>query len=141
MRAKAARDFLHLVGFPSLKDLKKIIMMNVIANCPITHDDVNITEEIYGPNMAIIKGKTTQRIPSIVVQDYIDILPELVAKHENIVLYLDTIFINKMPFMVKIMKDIKFQMAHYIPNKMVELYHKTLDRVYGIYNNAGFNVT
>ena len=108
MRAKAARDFLHSVGFPSLKVLKKIIMMNAIVNCPITHDDINIAEEIYGPNVAIIKGKMTQRKLNIVVQDYIDIPPELVVKHENIVLYLDTIFINKMPFMVTILKDIKF---------------------------------
>ena len=58
-RAKAARDLLHLVGFPSLKDLKKIITMNAIANCLITHDDVDITEEIYGPDVAILKGKMT----------------------------------------------------------------------------------
>ena len=32
-------------------------------------------------------------------------------------------------------------MADYIPNKMVKLYHKALDREFGIYNNAGFNVT
>ena len=46
-----------------------------------------------------------------------------------------------MPFMVTILKDIKFRMADYILNKTVELYHKALDRVFGIYNNAGFNVT
>ena len=59
VRAKAARDFLHLVGFLLLKDLKKIIMMNAIANCLITHNniDIDIAEEIYGPNMAILKAK------------------------------------------------------------------------------------
>ena len=34
-------------------------MMNAIANCLITHNNVDIAEEIYGPDMAIIKGKMT----------------------------------------------------------------------------------
>jgi hypothetical protein len=39
-----------LVGFPSLKDLKKIIMLNAIANCLITHNDVDITKFSQGQN-------------------------------------------------------------------------------------------
>ena len=60
LRAKAAQDLLHAVGCPSVADLKNILKMNSIANCPITLDDIDIAEEIYGPDVASLKGKTTR---------------------------------------------------------------------------------
>ena len=59
-RAKTARDLLHATGCPSVADLKTILKMNGIANCPITLDDVNIAEKICGPDVASLKGKTTR---------------------------------------------------------------------------------
>ena len=58
----------------------------------------------------------------------------------NITLYLDTMFVNKMPFMVTISKNIKYQTADYVSDKKIPTYHKALDRVFGIYNNAGFSI-
>jgi len=51
---------LHATGCPSVADLKKILKMNGIANCPITLDDVDIAEKICGPDVASLKGKTTR---------------------------------------------------------------------------------
>ena len=112
-RAKEARCFLHLVACPLTSDLKKIITTNFIADCPVTHDDVDIAEDIYGHDRASKRGKITQTRPNVVVQDYIEVPKELVEKHENITLYLDTMFVNKMPFMVTISKNIKYQTADY----------------------------
>jgi hypothetical protein len=87
-RAKAARDLLHAVGCPSVADLKCILKMNGIANCPITLDDVDIAEEIYGPDVASLKGKTTRQKPAPVVSDQVTIPKELRQKHQNVVLCL-----------------------------------------------------
>ena len=137
-RAKAARDLLHATGCPSVADLKRILKMNGIANCPITLDDVDIAEQIYGPDVASLKGKTTRRKPAPVVNDQVSIPKELVEKHENVVLCLDTIFVNKIPFLVTISKDLKYRTADHLKTRTITSYHEAIDKVCGRYNDADF---
>jgi len=42
---------LQTLACPSVKDLKKIIKMNSVQDCPVTLEDIKLTEAIYGPNM------------------------------------------------------------------------------------------
>jgi hypothetical protein len=49
------------MGCPTVENLKNIIRMNAIRNCPVTIRDVEIAEEIFGPDIGALKGKTTQR--------------------------------------------------------------------------------
>ena len=44
-QAKAARKFLQAMGYPHIKDLKNIIAINGVKNCPITTGDINIAEK------------------------------------------------------------------------------------------------
>ena len=114
--------------------------MNGIANCPITLDDVDIAEKIYGPDVASLKGKTTRRKPAPVVRDQVSIPKELVEKHEDVVLCMDAVFVNKIPFLVTISKNIKCCTANYSQSRQTKSYHKALDKVFGRYNDAGFQV-
>jgi len=93
---------LHATGCPSVADLKTILKMNGIANCPITLDDVDIAEKIHGPDVASLKGKTTRQKPAPVVGNQVGIPPELMEKHENVVLCLGALFVNKMPFLTQL---------------------------------------
>ena len=140
-RAKAARDLLHATGCPSVTDLKNILKMNSIANCPITLDDVDITEKIYGPDVASLKGKTTRRKPAPVVNDQVQIPQELVDKHKDIVLCMDVIFVNQIPFLVTISKNLKYRTATLLSARTTESYHKALDDVCNKYNSADFQIT
>jgi hypothetical protein len=54
--------------------------MNLIANNPVTTKDIEITEEIFGPDIGSLKGKTAKRKPVPVVNDYINIPQELTVK-------------------------------------------------------------
>jgi hypothetical protein len=58
IRAKLARKLYNNIGTPSIHDYKAIIRMNAIANCPITADDINIAEQVYGKDIGSLKGKT-----------------------------------------------------------------------------------
>ena len=113
-RARAAHDLLHATGCPSVANSKFVLMMNGIANCPITLDDVNIAEQIFGPNMASLKGKTTRQKPAPVVSDQVSLPRELVEKHENAVLCVDVLFVNKVPFLATISKNIKHCTANFL---------------------------
>ena len=60
MRARKARDLHHLLGAPSPQDLKAIIIQNLIKDNPITVQDVNLAMELFGPDIGLLKGKTTR---------------------------------------------------------------------------------
>ena len=63
-RAKRARELLYSLGYPSINDMKAIIRMNAIKNNPVTTEDVDIAEKIFGPDVATLKGKTTRQCTS-----------------------------------------------------------------------------
>jgi hypothetical protein len=56
-----ARRMLHILGFPTTENLKNMICMNAIRNCPVTVQDINNAEKIFGPDMAALKGRTMKR--------------------------------------------------------------------------------
>ena len=70
-KAVQARKLYHLIGTPSVKDFKNIIQSNLIKNCPVTINDINIAENIFGKVISSIKGKTTRRSPPAVNEDSI----------------------------------------------------------------------
>ena len=53
-----ARNILHALGIPTSNELKKLISMNQIKYSGVTCEDVNLAENILGPDIALIKGKT-----------------------------------------------------------------------------------
>ena len=62
-RALAARQLQIKIGRPSIKDFKNIIMENLLPNCPVTQQDIDAAEDIFGPDVGSLKGKTTRRRP------------------------------------------------------------------------------
>ena len=70
-RAKQACDLYHALGSStsSINYLKSILYMNMINNKPVTTDDINISEKIFGPDIGTLKGKTTHRKPLPVMDD------------------------------------------------------------------------
>ena len=59
-RVKTARTLYHNVGAPTVENFKHLIRMNAIRNCPVTVEDVNLAEQIYGPDISALKGKSTR---------------------------------------------------------------------------------
>ena len=65
-QAKLARKLYHVMAIPSIHDFKELIKNNMLYNCPITIEDINNAEEIFGMSVASLKGKTTRAKPEIV---------------------------------------------------------------------------
>jgi len=114
--------------------------MSGIANCLITLDDIDIAEQIFGPDVASLKGKTTRQKPAPVVADQVSMPQELAAKHKNIVLGAGAPFVNKVPFLVAISKNTKQLTVHFLQWRKIKSHHRTLDKVCGMHNNAGFQI-
>jgi hypothetical protein len=58
-----ARQFQNLLGHHPVRKLSEIVDRNLIQNCPITREDIKITEDVYGPNLGALKSKTLQGDP------------------------------------------------------------------------------
>ena len=134
-RAKAARRLLATLGSPSVQDLKAAIRMNAIANNPVTTEDVNIAEAIYGVDLGTLKGKTVKTTPKGVRKNHIEIPSELYTKNSEITLYIDTMFVNEQAFLTTISRGVMYRTAKWMSKRTAPEYRSALDEVFTLYNN------
>ena len=72
-----------------------MISQNIIHNFPVRVDDIDIAENIFGPGLSTLKGRTTRQSPKMVVGGFIEIPIELVENNEELILCMDIVFINQ----------------------------------------------
>src|SRR6056297_3221525 len=107
--AKVVRNMVHSVGFPTYEDLKKIVRLNTIQNCPVTAEHVAVAEKVYGKDIASVKGKATRRKPPTVTIDTVDIPPELKLNQQLVDLCIDAFFVNRITFLGSISKRLQYR--------------------------------
>ena len=89
-------------------DLKTIIKTNVIWDNPVNKSDIKLMEHLYRPNIPTIKGKTTRQHPHKLVGDVVSIPHKLCDTQCDVCLYIDIMYVNGMPFLTTISKNIKY---------------------------------
>jgi len=80
----------HILDPPGTDAFRQVLRQNLIKNCPVTVEDVNLAEKIYGKDSAAIKGKDTRpKAPVLVDNDAnkVDIPKELVERNHKIQLH------------------------------------------------------
>ena len=136
--AKQARKLYHGLGAPSVKIFKGIICANMIKNCPITIEDINNAEDIFGQDISYLKGKTTRRNLTPTRKDEIKIPNELSEKHKNIKLHIDKMYINGIGFLTSISHPTYYRTCDYIESNSAVNFYKTLDKILRKHNKGGF---
>ena len=61
LNAVSARCLQSVIVNPSYQHFKKILQDKLISNCPVTVTDVEAAEDIFGPSLKVLKGKTTRK--------------------------------------------------------------------------------
>jgi DNA-binding GntR family transcriptional regulator len=115
-RARQARHLARALGCPSNADLKTLIRLNLIKDCPVVQDDIVLAEKIFGKDIAILKGKTTRKKPILVVHDTIVIPKALTEAQKDVTICIDTFFVNNMPFLHTISERIYYRTSQWIPD-------------------------
>ena len=73
--------------------------------------------KVWGPSIAMLKGKTVRKTPPMVRQDVIEIPKEIRENHKNVTLTIDIFFVNKIPFFVTYSLIICFLSATHLGNR------------------------
>eukprot|EP00934_Nitzschia_sp_Nitz4_P004202 Nitzschia sp. Nitz4//scaffold466_size5842//986//4399//NITZ4_009198-RA/size5842-processed-gene-0.7-mRNA-1//-1//CDS//3329552510//4192//frame0 len=139
-RANKARELYHALGTPSTSDFKAILRTNMIKNNPVTLDDVNAAERIYGPDIGALKGKSVRTRPNPVVADYIEVPKQLYEDQRDITLAIDTMKINGIPFLATISHNILYRTVEWMPSQTMQAYREVLAHVFRIYSAAKFRI-
>ena len=59
-QAIVAKQLLHVLGYPSVVNLKTIIETNITWNNLVTKSNLKLMEHLFGPDIPTVKGKTTR---------------------------------------------------------------------------------
>jgi len=119
-------------------DYVKYVENDLISNCPITKEDIIHAEDILGPNLGSLKGKTTRETP---ILNTLDNLPSgLLEEHGDVTLAIDIMNINKIPFMMTISQAIHFGTAEMIKNKTKSTIIKSIQQIIDTCHWHGFRI-
>eukprot|EP00980_Cylindrotheca_fusiformis_P020544 scaffold7627_cov62-Cylindrotheca_fusiformis.AAC.1 len=72
-QGKKGRELQHKLLGITEEELKAVLRQNIIKNCEVTEEDVDLGRKIYGPSAAMIKGKWTRSRPTKLESDIIEI--------------------------------------------------------------------
>ncbi len=110
-----------------MENFKALLKMNIIKNCLITIEDVKIAEDIYGPDMSMLKGKSTRMRPNVVKNDCIKVPEEICMRNQQLELCMDVMFVNDICMMTTIDRVIKFRALVPLTDQSESELHRGLD--------------
>ena len=133
-RAKVARNLCQMMMFPSVTDFKKATKMNFIHNCPVTVDDIDVAEDIFGKDICALKGKTVRKTPCNVTIDTIKTPKETMKSHNDTFSGTDTMHANGLAFFITVSSKIKFVTVEEIKSRSMKMISKCIEGVIQIHN-------
>jgi hypothetical protein len=98
-QALLARKLQRIIGRPSTCQFVSILNNNQLPNSPVTYHDVMAAENIFGPDLGSLKGKTVRQTPDAVSINRIAIPEGLIEHHQNVIVAADIMYLKKMAFL------------------------------------------
>ena len=135
--AKRARGFYHKLGCPPMETFKQVIRGNIVGDNPVTIEDANIAERIFGPDVGVLKGRSTRPKPVPVRNDLIDIPPELKIQFGNLSLHFDIMFVNGEGYWSAIASPLRKRFIVHIQNRTKKELYRALDKCLRELNKHG----
>jgi Reverse transcriptase (RNA-dependent DNA polymerase) len=138
-RAEKARTIQRRIGRPSTSRYMELATKGRIKNCDVTRQDIINAEDIFGPERGSLKGKTVRKASDQVRSGGLVPIPAAIMAHyQKIVLYIDVMKVNNMPFLVTISRAIKFGTVAWLKNVKAETILNHIKDVRNVYVKRGF---
>ena len=139
-RAQVARRLQNIIMQPGARQLMDVAVSH-LKGCPVTKADIKAAEDIYGPNLGALKGKTVAH-PNPHVPAGVDQVPTSIMEvHRSVTLAIDVMFINKVAFLITTSRNLKFGTVEAISNRQVTTIVAKLRSVCQVYHHRGFQVS
>ena len=117
-----------------------MIRQKIIKNCPVTINDINIAEAIFGPDIGALKGKTTRQRARVIRDDTVEVPPELYLQLTDMGLHIDIMFTNGMPNLTAIDDRVRCRSLVNMDNRTADEFYESIDKVLRRYNSAGMMI-
>jgi hypothetical protein len=99
----------------------------------VTQQDILNTEHIFGPNTGSLNGKTVRKAyDQVRSEDLVPIPATIMAHYRKVVLCVDVMKVNKMPFILTISQAIKFGTVSWLKNAKSDTIPKQITDVRNI---------
>jgi hypothetical protein len=123
-----------------LRTFLEIVNRKRLRNNPITRDDVIAADDIFGPNLGSLKGKTVRKASGRVELRMVPIPAMIMERYRQVTLAGDIMKVNKIPFMVSISSVIKFGTVELLKDQKMVTVLGTIGHFHGLYAKRGFRV-
>ncbi len=137
-RAREARRIQGMIANPTEREFAGMVREQLLTNCPVTVHDVDNANQIFGPDVANLRGKTTRTKPDCVRVEYEQIPWEFVQLHKYVTLMVDVMFVNGSSFLVTSSQGLSLVTIENLPSRTAKRLVHILERVFRIYTTAGF---
>ena len=139
-QAVLARKIQKIIGRPTTRSFIHFLDNNLLPNCPVNHKDVLRAEQIFGPDVGSLKGKTVRRQPPRVQVEEVG-LPATIQEHyQEVTLACNIMYVNKIPFLMSISRHIRFGAAQHITNQKGATIFAGIWAIYQVYLQQGFRI-
>lgn len=141
--ADGVRALYHRLGRPSIPKFLKILSNNLLLNCPYSTDDLKRAEDIYGTDVAFLKGKTTDSPDTDRERDrpYVSLPEHIRSRHSEVTLCCDIFYLQGLPFSVSISKQIRYASVRFLPDTTAASLATALRADLKMYSDRGFSPT
>ena len=109
----------------------------MVLNCPVTDEDVIRAKNIYGRDIHSLKVKTTHTHPTRLVTDNVKLPPSVPEKNKHVTLSIDIMYVNRIPFVTTISRNIKFTTVKAIQNITKSQLVQSIKNMFPIYTQRG----
>ena len=124
---KLTQKLMESLANLSKQYLNTIIQENFLKEKPATEEDLQLAEEKFGKEMAVIKGHMKNKKRTSPREATISITLEIMQDHKDVDICIDTMSFNKMEFLETISKIICYRMAIWVPKRKNFSYRGVLE--------------
>ena len=138
--SKAARVLQMTIGFPTDPDFKTMVTTGLLKNCPITPDDIEVANQIYGPSVAGLKENTALVKPTRLKHNLLPVPPSITEEQRRVTICADVMHVNKIPFLVTISVNLGFTTIEALTGIDTNTLLQGFTNVKAVYGYRGFTI-
>ena len=129
-----------MFGHRTDRDFLGMVRVNMILNCPIKDTAVINANRIFVPDLAGVRGRTVRETPATVTTNYVQIPKEIPEQHRLVVLAVDVMFVNGVPFLVSVARGLNFITVEYTKTRTAKALAGCVKHIMDMYSRGVFQV-